>query len=218
RTADTDAFTVTFSESGIAGGLTLPLGLDGAAGTDYGFETQAWNSRTGAYETTVVADSVIPVSLKPGDTSLPVRVVRLTDSAEDAPETVSVTLLPKGDFYDLGDVRSVTLTVSETGEATEPSVTHHSADYSPADFEISLSELLRVIQLYNGISYYCDPDGEDGYRFGEVGPKTCAPHTLDYNPQDWRISLGELLRVIQFYNSGGYTRSVGGEDGFSPKK
>ena len=219
RTADTDAFTVTFSESAVPAELALPVELDGAADdAEYGFETQTWNSRTGVYETTVVADSVIPVSLKPGDTSLPVRVVRLTDIAEDAPETVSVTLLPKGDFYDLGDVRSVTLTVSETGEATEPSVTHHSADYSPADFEISLSELLRVIQLYNGISYYCDPDGEDGYRFGEVGIRTCAPHTLDYNPQDWRISLGELLRVIQFYNSGGYSRSVGGEDGFSPKK
>ena len=54
-------------------------------------------------------------------------------------------------------------------------------------------------------------------RFGETGPRTCTPHALDYSPQDWRISLGELLRVIQFYNSGGYSRSVGGEDGFSPK-
>ena len=29
--------------------------------------------------------------------------------------------------------------------------------------------------------------------------QACVPHTSDYNPQDWRISLGELLRAIQFY-------------------
>jgi hypothetical protein len=30
------------------------------------------------------------------------------------------------------------------------------------------------------------------------------PHASDYKPQDWRINLSELLRVIQFFNSAGY--------------
>jgi len=46
---------------------------------------------------------------------------------------------------------------------------HHSADYSPSDYEISLSELLRVIQLYNTPVYQCDPDSEDGYAVGNGG-------------------------------------------------
>jgi hypothetical protein len=45
---------------------------------------------------------------------------------------------------------------------------------------------------------------------------SCAPHASDYNPQDWRINLSELLRVIQFFNSGGYhyCPTEGTEDGY----
>jgi hypothetical protein len=28
----------------------------------------------------------------------------------------------------------------------------------------------------------------------------CISHDSDYNPQDWRISLSEVLRIYQFYN------------------
>lgn len=33
---------------------------------------------------------------------------------------------------------------------------------------------------------------------------SCDPHDGDYEPQDWLVNLIELMRVIQFYNSGGY--------------
>jgi hypothetical protein len=57
---------------------------------------------------------------------------------------------------------------------------------------------------------------EDGYAPG-AGDQGCAAHTLDYNPQDWRISMSELLRAIQFYNTpGGYAPCDTGEDGFCP--
>ena len=44
------------------------------------------------------------------------------------------------------------------------------------------------------------------------------PYGTDYNPQDWVISLSELLRIIQFYNSLGYhfCPTSGTEDGFCP--
>jgi len=96
-----------------------------------------------------------------------------------------------------------------------PGLTHHSADYNPKDYEISLSELLRVIQLYYNGSYHCSPDGEDGYASGE-GDKNCSPHMSDYNPQDWSIGLDELLRIIQFHISSGYGVDADEEDGFSP--
>ncbi len=91
----------------------------------------------------------------------------------------------------------------------------HSCDYSPADWSIGLSELLRAIQFYNVGEYSCDPEGEDGYAPG-AGDRTCTPHASDYNPQDWSLNLSELLRAIQFYNSGGYHPSTTGEDGFAP--
>ena len=94
---------------------------------------------------------------------------------------------------------------------------YHSADYNSPDYEISLSELLRVIQLYNHSSIQCDAGSEDGYGAGE-GSRTCFPHDSDYAPQDWRISLSELLRTIQFYGASGYHADLNGEDGFAPGK
>jgi len=94
----------------------------------------------------------------------------------------------------------------------------HSADAN-GDNIISLSELLRVIQFFNLGGYHCAPDGvntEDGYQPGFVGPRGCDPHSSDYNPQNWIISLSELLRLIQFFNSGGYNAcpETNSEDGF----
>ena len=90
---------------------------------------------------------------------------------------------------------------------------YHSADYNPADWTISLSELLRAIQLYNIGCYYCDTSGEDGFSLVS-GNRLCKPHNLDYNTQDWCINLSELLRLIQLYNLGGYCVDPEGEDGF----
>ena len=121
----------------------------------------------------------------------------------------------------------------------------HSADYSSRDYEINLSELLRVIQIYTNGAYTCgDPSVEDGYGLdtgywkletgeletgnanwkrkletetGESGTgnsEGCMPHHSDYNPQDWRISLSELLRLVQLYNSSGYHPDPEQEDGF----
>jgi len=43
-----------------------------------------------------------------------------------------------------------------------------------------------------------------------------VPHDSDYVPQDWQISVSEILRVIQFYNLGGYHVEEGTEDGYAP--
>ncbi|HPO16632.1 MAG TPA: S8 family serine peptidase [Candidatus Hydrogenedentes bacterium] len=89
----------------------------------------------------------------------------------------------------------------------------HSADLN-GDFLINVSELLRVIQIYNSEGYHCDPAGEDGYNPGLGDQETCFYHDSDYKPKDWFISLSELLRVIQFYNYHGYEYcpNAGSED------
>ncbi len=84
-------------------------------------------------------------------------------------------------------------------------VAPHTGDQN-RDGKVELSELLRVIQLYNLSPYACAGSGEpteDGYVPDSESPRGCAPHSSDFAPQDWSISLSELLRLIQFYASRG---------------
>lgn len=90
----------------------------------------------------------------------------------------------------------------------------HSDGY---DNRISLSGLLRGIQIYNARGYRCHPGTEDGYAPGAGdGEQACEPHSSDYRPQDWRIDFSELLRLIQLFNSVGYRFCPSEEDGYCP--
>ncbi len=212
------AFRITFSGGQVPEGMTLRLGLDGEAdGAAYPVRAEVWNALTAAYEPRVFPSGVIPVSLKPGDTSLTAEVLPRAGLPEGEAEAVDVTLLPVPEIYDLAEARAVSAVAVGDGSTPLPIGDSHSADYNPADHAIGLGELLRVIQLYNTVTYGCDPAGEDGYRADDTGDHMCAPHASDYNPQDWRIGLNELLRLIQIYNSGGYEPDPMGEDGFSVK-
>lgn len=94
----------------------------------------------------------------------------------------------------------------------------HSAD-TDTDGVFSFSEVLRVIQLYNtGVFGCADPPSstDDGFLPGSVDV-LCNGHDGDYDPQNWRIDLSELLRLIQFYTLGGYSACPEvGEDEFCP--
>lgn len=101
------------------------------------------------------------------------------------------------------------------GEGEAPQV--HSSD-PDGDHVISLSELLRTIQLFGAQSFQCDANSEDGY--GPFGGDClgCAAHSIDYRPRDCVVSLSELLRGVQIFNAGGYTACPGNDegDGFCP--
>jgi len=140
-----------------------------------------------------------------------VNVTGQLDAVISGVGTITYSGNPQTVSRDAGNLGTVTPSSSDPGSG------YHSADYAPKDHEISLSELLRVIQLYSNGSYHCDTGGEDGYGVGQ-GDKTCAAHDLDYSPRDWRIGLSELLRLIQLYSSSGYHADPSGEDGFSPGK
>lgn len=96
----------------------------------------------------------------------------------------------------------------------------HAAD-TDEDGALGLAEVLRIIQFFNVNGYSCDLSAmsEDGYLPG-AGDESCIPHDSDYNPQDWVISLSELLRSIQFFNVGGYyycpSELPPSEDNFCP--
>ena len=82
----------------------------------------------------------------------------------------------------------------------------HNGD-ADRDGRFGLTELLRVIQLYNSNGYHCaqgSDSSEDGYM-PRSGDTNCRSHMADYKDgADWYIELSELLRIIQFFNAGGY--------------
>lgn len=123
-----------------------------------------------------------------------------------------------GNYYcDISDgfstvrTRAVSLSVFD-----RPVVGGHAAD-TDGDWAISLVELLRIIQFYNGGGLHCAPETEDGYASGP-GVRDCATHSADYAPADWAIGLIELLRIIQFYNSPGsaFHPDSSADDGYAP--
>lgn len=93
----------------------------------------------------------------------------------------------------------------------------HTADINN-DFYINISELLRIIQLYNQLGFRCaiPPDStEDGFVPGVSGPKDCAPHDADIDAS-FTFNLGEVLRMIQLYvvKAYHYCPDANTEDGF----
>ncbi len=121
--------------------------------------------------------------------------------------------------------------------ATIAVLARHSADVSPADGTINLAELTRVIALYNTrqgtvrTSRYQIQDGtEDGFAPDVISPghatiTLARYHSADSN-RDGRLSLTELTRVIELFNTrsgstrtGAYhnaTSPTATEDGFAP--
>ncbi len=95
---------------------------------------------------------------------------------------------------------------------------YHSADTN-FDDHINLSELLRIIQFFNSGEYSCvapeSPATEDGYRPGP-GDQSCDQHDSDYQDPPWKITLSELLRLIQMYNARAYGFDPTTEDGYRP--
>ncbi|GAB5558943.1 MAG: hypothetical protein SynsKO_05900 [Synoicihabitans sp.] len=95
-----------------------------------------------------------------------------------------------------------------------PAPSTHSAD-TDMDSKLSLSELLRVIELYNYRedtrrtgAYQPDDSTADGFA---AGPGTGTPsryHSADFD-QSGSLSLSELLRVIELYNYREGTRRTG---------
>lgn len=107
--------------------------------------------------------------------------------------------------------------VVEEGEGEEgegETLFSHAAD-ADGDGAIRLPELMRVVQFFNADALSCAEDSEDGFQPDTTGGFDCEPHSADYAPQDWLLSLSELLRVVQIFNTGSYQRcDVPGEDGF----
>lgn len=97
---------------------------------------------------------------------------------------------------------------------TPPVQNYHSADTS-GDWAVSVTEIGRVVTLYNAGEYSINPDTADGYAPG-AGLQSGDAHDSDYNPQNWQIEFFELNRLVTFYNAGAYQEDGGTQDGYAP--
>jgi len=120
------------------------------------------------------------------------------------------------------------LDLDDDGQLTTVELQYGAGALSPyhdADIDrnggFTLSELLRVVQFYNALGYTCDPESNDGYAvwLGDgLRDTTCPAHASDFIDGSRAIELSELLRLVQFYNIGGYEYCAeGGEDRYCAK-
>jgi len=96
----------------------------------------------------------------------------------------------------------------------------HSIDQN-ANGAVTMDELLRVIQLFNAAGYQCDAAGEDGYQLHAGDSHDCLSHASDYADPRFVVDLSELLRSVQLFTLGGYTKCTGyleQDDGYCPGK
>ena len=156
-----------------------------------------------------------------------VRIEGAPEGGCDAYWLISETGLDGGHFEFDGDdyanaFGDLSLCLSREGPPDPREI--HSADWNGApDNFIDISELLRLIQFFNFGAFCCeDPlsPTEDGYQPGACALQSCLTHAADYAPQDWMINISELLRLIQFFNLGGYVYCPDvvpeTEDGYCP--
>ena len=164
---------------------------------------------------------------------------------EPAPSPVTFTYSLQAPANASGDYTLATLAIARQGGVPieilarpDPLILSripqfHSADVNQ-DHQVNLQELLRVIELYNSrngtvrTGRYAVQDGtEDGFIIdtqttSDASVQLERYHSADYT-QDGKISLQELLRVIELYNvrdgtvrTGNYRVQAETEDGFAP--
>ena len=199
----------------------------------YTVSDAAGNAADPVVRTVIVEDTTVPVVTLVGDAEITMQCndsyVELGATAVDSCDTnlPDVNIDASGVITAMAGVYEVIYSVTDASGNQSAPVTRtvivagscipefQNADQNQ-DNKIELSELLRVIQFYNSYGLHCQEGTEDGYAPGPGSDYSCAPHTSDYNPQNWQIDLTELLRIIQFYNVDGYhvCREEGTEDGY----
>ncbi len=111
------------------------------------------------------------------------------------------------------DTPPITYTIrgdNSCGVLAPPPPVPHAADTN-GDFIIQEAEILAVIEYINAGGLSCSGNG----FVAGPGDQSCTPHDSDYSPQDWKITLPELLRLVQLYTAGEYEQCIGGsEDGY----
>jgi uncharacterized delta-60 repeat protein len=224
RPGETVTITTTLNYEGSASSfgwqVQLPTGWSYAASAGQNVpQVQPESGQTGSLEWAYTSPAASPVSFT--------YTLNVPTDAVDAVQITAAVLFRDG----VSSEQNITITPSPL--VVSPAPPNHSADTN-GDFQLSLSELLRVIELYNTrfgttrTGHYQVQDGtEDGFAANPAlsnseSGNNARFHAADTN-RDGKIGLSELLRVIELYNyregttrTGAYRIEGGSEDGFAP--
>lgn len=142
--------------------------------------------------------------------------VAISDPLDDKVAFVSTTSGTSGaSLADIPQGNHLDLVLAETDSKPLIRVMGHCADTNEDFWQIDQNELNRVTAYFNAGNLYTNGATIDCYAAG-YGSHAGYYHHSDYNPADWSVNLSEFLRLIQFYNSAGYTLAPASEDGFAP--
>gem|GEM_PF-1051558 len=126
NTGDAAVFSISLSGDLLPQTLSLPFSVGGSArrGEDYHLKARVSNKQAGRYELVDLEGYSIPVRLKPGDSTLEVHVIPMSDKEDETDEDMKLTLEPAEEFYGLG-VSSGSVTIEDlplwvTMESVEP--------------------------------------------------------------------------------------------------
>ncbi|MBF0452988.1 MAG: type I secretion C-terminal target domain-containing protein [Candidatus Magnetomorum sp.] len=106
---------ISFSDANLSQNLTIPLVLEGTAtlGQDYQLRVPVWNKAINAYQSILTNQNIIAVNLKKGDQTLPIQVVPIADHNAEPVETIVLSLLQKGDSYQVANNDVSTIEISD---------------------------------------------------------------------------------------------------------
>ena len=196
--------------------------LDGLSFTLYNDSSADFNAQTTLHTYLSTDDVGAPGDTEVASSFSTVLHVGAGQTQEILLDTATIPrTMPLGEYYLIAqaEVSDADTTNNSTDGVEALPITiqplYHSAD-TDSSSTFALNELLRVIQFYNSGVIYCQFGTEDGYS-PTGGDQLCPPHDSDYNGgPSWSVDLTELLRIVQFYNSGGYSVCDGTEDGYCP--
>jgi hypothetical protein len=215
------------------GSISADMDVGGLIGRHYGTVTECYSTGAGTGDLNVgglVGNNYGAVSASYWDVETSGTVFSPVGEGRSTADLMRGATFVEWDFDTVWDIieedtypwlRSLGISPGEVEQ--DPCYSEfHSADQDK-NYGIELTELMRIIQLFNSGEFHCagdPPSTEDGYALGPGANYDCCPHDSDNAPAgpDWTIQLMELLRIIQLFNARGYhycpDRAT--EDGYCP--
>jgi hypothetical protein len=207
------ALRISLDETGTAA-ATIAL-FDNGSTDDSGGEVNVLSAEPDTF--TCVTTGLVTVTVTLAD---PLGNTATCTAFAIVSDPLDACVVPEGEGEAITEGEGEAASQEGEGEASadgEGESAQHSADWNGTPGVFDLTEMLRLIQLYNADGFCCgEGESEDGYTPGACALQACSRHSADYAEPAWVLTLSELLRAVQLFNLGRFASCPEGEseDGF----